>query len=72
MKTQLFVTEPHGAQEVVLIDDGGHTNPGNFIFELRDGGSGRIAMTGEEIDSLCEWWTKKRFYEVWLENGKPS
>ena len=42
------------------------------LFELRDGGSGRIAMTGEEIDSLCEWWTKKRFYEVWWENGKPS
>jgi len=57
MKQRLFISEPHGAQEVILLDD--DPKPGNRIFQIRELGTGKrraIGMTGEELDSLCRWW----------------
>ena len=55
MNRRLFITEPHGAQEVVLISD--DPKPGNRIFEIKERNhTHRVGMTGEEIESLCRWW----------------
>lgn len=64
MKQVLFITEPHGAQEVRLIDD--DPKPGNCIIEIVEvnfcettiANMPRISLTGEELDSICEWWQK--------------
>ena len=52
---QLFITEPHGAQEVVLLDD--DPKPGSRLFQIKERNyTDRVGMTGEEIESLCRWW----------------
>lgn len=65
--------DPHGAREIILLDDGadldGTSNPRQRTYRIRDarrGPSGDakaragVNLTGEELDALVAWWRRER------------
>jgi len=61
MGRSMALLEPHAAIEVVLVDPGDGP-PGNRIYTMRDAQQRRrhVSLTGEELDSLVEWWVQER------------
>ena len=53
-------TEPHGAQELLLLED--CPDPGNRIYAVRDSFQTfkTVEMTGEELAGLSAMWAKER------------
>lgn len=53
-------TNPHGAQELWLVDQA--DKPEDSIYELRDAHNGtrRVGLLGSELDGLMQLWTAAR------------
>ncbi len=56
----LFTTEPHGQQQIDLLEDA--SKPENRIYEVRDRHQARSAvrLLGSEIASVFEWWANEK------------
>jgi hypothetical protein len=57
VRRNVFRTQPYGEHVVTLLED--RVKVGNRIYEVRDTRHGRIGLTGEEMESLCRWWTSE-------------
>lgn len=65
---ELHVTDPHGAQEIRLVED--DPRPGNRIYCIRDRFPSRgaqkreestqVCLVGEEFEDLARFWEKER------------
>jgi hypothetical protein len=72
MSKPIFITNPHGAQELRYTEDKSMRHGqrvGNMLFTLYDKTTVtrrpgeeafQVTMTGEELDSLCDQWTRFR------------
>jgi len=59
-RKRLFTTEPHGEQDVILLEDA--SRPDDRIYEIvdRHETAAAVRILGSELASLRQWWDDEK------------